>query len=189
MVQDLSACFREQKRSPVKLLIISNMAHYHDADGRIVGWGPTVNEIDALAQIFDEIRHIGCLHTGVAPSSALPYQSKNVKLIPVAPTGGNGLRAKIGSLEKTPEYWKVMLSEIRQADVVHVRCPANISLISLLLLTMLPQPKRRWIKYAENWQPQGREAWSYTFQRWWLKRDFPRAAVTVNGNWPHQPFH
>ncbi|MEJ7712202.1 MAG: hypothetical protein WKF84_20650 [Pyrinomonadaceae bacterium] len=42
--------------------------------------------------------------------------------------------------------------------------------MALLLLTVVRHPRRRWIKYAGNWCPGGREAWSYTFQRWWLKK-------------------
>jgi glycosyltransferase involved in cell wall biosynthesis len=31
--------------------------------------------------------------------------------------------------------------------------------------------------------------WSYRFQRWWLKRNFARCKVTINGSVRHQPKH
>ena len=44
-----------------------------------------------------------------------------------------------------------------------------------------------WVKYAGNWQPAGREAFSYTLQRWWLRSHLKNGMVTVNGRWPGQP--
>jgi len=70
-----------------------------------------------------------------------------------------------------------------------VRCPANISLLALLLLTIKRQPTHRWIKYAGNWNPAGSEPLSYRLQRWWLTRNLVRGFVTVNGHWPTQPPH
>jgi glycosyltransferase involved in cell wall biosynthesis len=58
-----------------------------------------------------------------------------------------------------------------------------------VLLTFLHHPKFRWVKYAGNWRPNSKEAWSYTFQRWWLNKGLHRGVVTVNGRWPHQPKH
>jgi glycosyltransferase involved in cell wall biosynthesis len=82
-----------------------------------------------------------------------------------------------------------MIKALRSVDAVHVRCPANISLLAITLLAVLPQPRPRWVKYAGNWQPSGRESWSYTFQRWWLTKNLHRGVVTVNGHWPNQPKH
>jgi len=170
------------------MLIISNMAHYK-RNGQIVGWGPTVQEIDALAQVFDEIRHIGCLYSSPAPPSALPYSSKRVHLIGLPPAGGDRLKDKLGILRLSPVYLHEMLKEIPKVDVVHVRCPANISLMAIVLLAFLRYPKYRWVKYAGNWRPESKEAWSYTFQRWWLNKGLHRGVVTVNGRWDGQPKH
>ncbi len=172
----------------MRLFIISNMAHY-ERDGQVVGWGPTVQEIDALAQIFNDIRHIGCLYPSPAPPSALPYSSERVHFIGVPPAGGKHLKDKLGILRLSQVYFRAMLKEIPKADVVHVRCPANISLLAIVLLAFLRHPKYRWVKYAGNWRPNGREAWSYTFQRWWLNKGLHRGVVTVNGRWSRQPKH
>jgi glycosyltransferase involved in cell wall biosynthesis len=96
---------------------------------------------------------------------------------------------KASILLNIPCYARAILSELAEADVVHVRCPANISLIAIVLLTVTRRPRLRWVKYAGNWRPQGREAWSYTVQRWWLNRGLQRSLVTVNGQWPGQPAH
>jgi glycosyltransferase involved in cell wall biosynthesis len=170
------------------LLIISGMPH-HWGKGQVVGWGPTAQEIDHLAELFESIRHVAPLHSGPAPASALPYQSKRVHFIAVPAAGGKRWRDKANILLCYPRYVRAILRELPQADVVHVRCPDNISLLTVLLLSLLHGPKIRWVKYAGNWQPEGPEAWSYTLQRWWLRRGWHRGLVTVNGSWPNQPEH
>jgi glycosyltransferase involved in cell wall biosynthesis len=121
--------------------------------------------------------------------SSLPYTQANIRLIPVPPAGGNTLAKKLGILRLSPLYLKSILKALRTADVVHVRCPANIPLLAILLLSILRRPRRRWIKYAGNWQGYENEPLSYRFQRWWLRRNFARSIVTMNGVWPSQPSH
>ena len=169
-----------------RLVIVSNMAHYL-RDGIVVGWGPTVQEISHLARLFEDIRHVACLHREPAPASALPYTSERVTLVPVPPAGGRRLRDKLGILAFAPHYLRAIARELPRADVVHVRAPANISLMAILLLSLVRRPRVRWIKYAGNWRPTGREPRSYAFQRWWLRKGLSRAWVTVNGEWPAQP--
>ncbi len=172
----------------MKLLIISGMSHY-SRDAILVGWGPTAQEIDHLATLFDQVRHIGVLHRGPAPGSALPYASTKVTFIPMCPAGGPRLRDKAMILLRYPGYLAAILRELPESDVVHVRCPDNISMLAIVVLAFVRRPKIRWVKYAGNWKPTGAEASSYRFQRWWLARGFHRGTVTVNGNWPEQPAH
>lgn len=172
----------------MKLLIISNMAHYKKNE-QIVGWGPTVEEINHLSGLFSEVRHIACLYSDPAPASALPYQVENVQMVFVHPAGGQFLIDKIKILRLLSVYVRTILRELADVDAVHVRAPANISLIAIILLAFLKFPKKRWIKYAGNWQPDKPGAWSYAFQRWLLLKNFSRALVTVNGDWPNQPSH
>jgi len=82
-----------------------------------------------------------------------------------------------------------MREEMGRADVVHVRCPANVSLMALMMLFPRQQPRPRWLKYAGNWQPEVHDRISYRLQRWLLRRSGHGAVVTVNGRWPSQPDH
>lgn len=172
----------------MRLVILSNMSHYRRG-GQIVGWGPAVEEIDHLAKLFTEIRLVGCLHPEPAPPSALPHPSSRVELVLVPAAGGPRWRDKLGILRWAPLYVRTILRELRHADAVHVRSPANVSLIAMILLALTRRPSRRWIKFGGNWRPQGAEAWSNTFQRWWLAHGPHRARVTVNGRWDGQPAH
>lgn len=172
----------------MKLLIISGMPHYL-RNGSIVGWGPTVNEIDHLGELFDEVRHIGCLLKTPAPVSALPYSSQAIKFIPVPYAGGKRLMDKFEVALLIPFYLRAILKEISQVDAVHVRSPANVSFIAIVLLSVLRKRIPCWVKYAGNWQPLRKEAVSYSIQRWILKLGLHQGVVTVNGEWPEQRDH
>lgn len=170
----------------MKLLIISNMAHYY-RDSELVGHGPTAREISYLGEIFTSVVHIGCLHEGKAPKLFLPYKLKDLRFVPLPPTGGPNLKDKLNILRHIPLYVRAMLRELQECDVVHVRGPANIPLIAIVLLAFVRRPKTRWIKFAGNWKPDKPDALSYRFQRWWLQRGWHRGYVTVNGEWPDLP--
>ena len=172
----------------MKLLIISNMAHYKK-NNRLVGWGPAVREIDQIASLFDQVVHIGCLHEEPPPDSAIPYSASNIRFVGVPPAGGKGFRAKWGVLRLTPLYLRTMLRELRRTDLVHVRGPANIPLLAIVLLAFLRWPKYRWAKYGGNWRPEKKTPWTYRFQRWWLKNNFHRGLVTVNDFSARHPRH
>lgn len=173
----------------MKLVVISNMAHYRRADGVIVGHGATARELDALAELFTSVRHVACLHAELPPASALPYAARNIELVPVPPAGGETLGSKLNIVRLMPRYARTIHHELRGADVVHVRCPANVSLCALAILTVTREPRRRWIKYAGSWQPIRAEPASYALQRRWLARSSLRAEVTINGSVAGQPAH
>jgi glycosyltransferase involved in cell wall biosynthesis len=96
---------------------------------------------------------------------------------------------KFGILNCAPEYLGIALSELKDAEVVHLRSPASVSMLVAFVLPFLRRPVKRWIKYAGNWNPRDEEPVSYELQRRWLMKPWHRALVTVNGNWPGQPAH
>ncbi len=170
----------------MKFLIISNMAHY-TRDGQLVGHGPTAREITYLTTLFDQTTHIGCLHPEAAPDLALPYGTDAIRFIPLPPAGGDSSADKLAIVRLVPLYIRTILQHLPDADVVHVRCPANIPLIAIMLMALFRYPQKRWIKYAGNWHPDAPDSLSYRFQRWWLKTGWHRAQVTVNGEWNGDP--
>jgi glycosyltransferase involved in cell wall biosynthesis len=172
--------------------MISGLPHYIQ-EGQVVGWGPTVQEISQLARRFDRIHHIACLHEGSAPAVMLPYSTERIRLIPVPFVGGDTWSDRARVVFVLKQYATTILRELHEldpdADVLHVRCPAPVSLIAIMLLSVMRSPQKRWIKYAGNWQPGHFDSLGYVVQRWWLKANLARANVTVNGRWPHQPGH
>lgn len=179
----------------MRLLVVSHTAHYR-TDAGLAGWGPTVRELDRLAGLFKRVVHLAPVHDEPAPASSRVYRAANLRLQPLSPSGGVRLRDKLGILGGAPSFWARLLDEISRADVVHVRAPANVALLALLVRRLAPA-RPWWVKYAGNWRPEGeaarREAFSYRIQRWMLRRGGRDLAVTVNGRFdgdgPHiQPF-
>lgn len=175
----------------MRLLVISHTPHHRGDDGRIAGWGATVRELDAIAGTVDQLVHLAPLHPG-APSAAMrPYSSENVRFVAVAPAGGESMRAKLGIITALPQWVRAMRREMASADAVHVRLPANISFIAVLLLVARRRPARRWFKYAGTWDARRGVGWSYRMQRWGLRRLRPmhRGVVTIAGSALNQPRH
>ena len=156
---------------------------------KIVGWGPTIREINYLSELFSSVVHIAPLHREPAPDSSLPYSSSNIQFREVPFAGGNSFLTKFGILGVLPAYLRAFHEEACKADVIHVRCPANISLTALLWMTAHSHPSIRWVKYAGNWHSYKQEPFSYKFQRNYLMHNWHKGIVTINGRWPKQPSH
>jgi glycosyltransferase involved in cell wall biosynthesis len=172
----------------IRLLVVSHTPHYYQG-GRIVGWGATVRELDYLAHSFHEVVHVAPLHYEKPPASSLSYNSKNVRFVAIPSAGGDDILSKVNLLRMLPYYARTVWHELSSTDIVHVRCPSNIGLITLVLLSIARRPRFRWVKYAGNWSPDNGDALSYKLQRWWLNKQLHRGIVTVNGRWPDQKPH
>lgn len=89
------------------------------------------------------------------------------------------------------QYLLVILKEIHSLDKedwVYVRCPCNVGLISCLLFSITKR-SNTWFKYAGNWNPPAKEPFSYTIQRYILKKKLCGGTTTINGEWPQQEIH
>lgn len=170
-----------------KLLIISHTQHYNDANGNMVGWGPTVREINYLAKGFDHIYHVACLHQGVnAPPSSATYTEPNITFIPLPPSGGKGMHNKLKIVAAIPVVLYTVFRYLKKADVFQLRLPTGMGVYVLPFITLFVR-KPGWFKYAGNWNQQSPPL-SYRFQRFWLAK-CQRRKVTINGKWPGQPEH
>ena len=171
----------------MKLLIISHTEHFRRADGHIAGWGPTVREINYLAEIFEEIYHVAPLHSGEAPPSCMVYESTRIHFVSLNPSGGHSLAAKAGILLQAPATIRTVMKTLRKVDLFQLRAPTGIGVYLLPWITTFCR-KPGWVKYAGNWM-QKNPPKGYAFQRWWLSKNFMRRVVTINGEWPGQPPH
>ena len=164
----------------MRLLVISHTEHWRQSNGTVAGWAATVREIDRLSEIFEEIVHVAPLYPGEAPKSAVPYEEPAVRLRGIKPAGGPRLRDKARILLNWPRWGLTMLAEARRADVLHIRCPAAVSLIAVVLLFFTRKPKVRWVKFAGNWQGHALEPLATRLQRHLLRIRGHGAQVTVN---------
>jgi|SRR5690554_15645 len=169
----------------MKLAIISHTEHYRDAESNIVGWGPTISEINHLAQDFDTIYHVAFCYDESPPPSALPYQHENIVFVPLKPVGGPGLFNKLNIVLQAPAILKTIAQTLQKVDVFQFRAPTGMGVIVIPYLTWFSR-KKGWFKYAGNWVQDHPPA-GYAIQRWWLKRQ--QRIVTINGRWKDQPEH
>lgn len=171
----------------MKLVIISHTAHYIN-NGKVVGWGPTVREIDQLANLFDKVIHVAFYRGESPPSGFIPYSNERVQFVAMQPSGGKTLLKKIEIILSIPYNLSTILREIKKTDWVHIRLPANIGVYLLPFLLISKSNKKIWFKYAGNWIHPNPPLF-YRFQRWFLNRNLIKSKVTVNGKWPDQPSH
>lgn len=165
------------------LAIISHTEHYRDGNGVIVGWGPTVNEINHLLDVFDTIYHVAMLYDGPSPPSSLPYASERVIFVPIPAVGGRTFKDKLKILFKSIAVINIVNSTLKKVDYFQLRTPTGIGVFLIPYLTFFSR-KKGWYKYAGNWN-QEHPLLGYAMQRSMLKKQ-PRK-VTINGQWPNQP--
>ncbi|MDW5290733.1 glycosyltransferase [Formosa sp. PL04] len=169
----------------MKLAIISHTEHYTNSDGQIVGWGPTISELNHLLDVFDTIYHVAMYHDIEAPPSALPYVSDRIIFVPLPALGGQTLGAKLQLLWKSPKVIQIIHTTLKQVDYFQFRGPTGIGVYVIPFLTLCIHTPG-WFKYAGNWN-QDKPPIGYRLQRWMLKKQ--SRTVTINGSWKHQPEH
>ena len=167
----------------MKLAIISHTEHYKATDGTILGWGPTVSEINHLLKIFDIIYHVAMLYESDAPPSALAYSSKRVIFVALPPLGGHTMKAKAQLVLKAPEVLKIVNTTLKNVDYFQFRGPTGVGVYVIPFL-MFCVKKPGWFKYAGNWNQQDPPL-GYRFQRFLMRHQSRK--VTINGRWINQP--
>lgn len=171
-----------------KLVIISHTEHFYK-NGEVVGWGPTVNEINYLSAFWDEVLHVGCLYDTDAPLSSKIYTNRNTQLIPLPPTGGKRFWNKLNIIWNLPITLRKIFKSVQGATDVQFRSPTGIGVYILPAFSFLfRRDYNFWVKYAGNWA-QAKPPAGYRIQRWWLKRNLAKCKVTINGFWEDQPEH
>ena len=168
------------------LTIISHTPHYRSGN-EIIGWGPTISEINNLTNLFTKIYHVAPLYKIESPASSLPYKSKKVIYVPIEPSGGNGIINKLKIFFKMFNNLVSIHKSCSLSDWVQFRAPTNLGLYVLPYLLII-RGKKYWIKYAGNWN-QTNAPLSYRLQKFWLNNVAKNFSVTINGEWPNQKKH
>jgi glycosyltransferase involved in cell wall biosynthesis len=170
----------------MRLLITSHVIHY-SYGGRLYAYGPYAREIDLWADLFTEVRIASPCRLAPPPGDCLPFERRNISIIPQKEAGGETLRAKVGLITSVPGMALGLARAMRQADAIHVRCPGNLGLIGVLLAPLFS--RRLIAKYAAQWNGGDGEPFSARFQRAVLRSRWWKGPVTVYGSWPGSPKH
>jgi glycosyltransferase involved in cell wall biosynthesis len=171
-----------------KLVIISHTEHYLK-DGEYVGWGSTINEVNYLADYWNEVVHVACLHKTKAPNSSLPYTKNNIKFSPIPNYGGDSFLSKVKIISKAPRILYTIYKNSKGASEIQLRLPTSMGLYLLPFFKFfMPRKFTFWVKYAGDWG-QKNPPLANKIQRYWLKKNWSDCKVTINGFWPNQPKH
>ena len=170
----------------MRLVIISHTEHYYDKTrNSIVGWGPTITEINHLVEVFDEIYHVAMLIDEAPPASALPYTSDKITFVQIPKVGGKRIIDKLNIVWNAPKVINIVAKTLKKVDCFQFRAPTGIGVYVIPYLTLFSK-KEGWFKYAGNWN-QKKPPLGYAIQRYILKNQ--KRKVTINGKWPNQPKH
>ena len=169
----------------MKLAIISHTEHYKSSEGTIVGWSPTVNEINHLSHYFESVAHVAMFHSVKAPLSVMPYAQANIHFVKLPTLGGRSIWSKVWLILNIPLVLYRVHKVLKQVDVFQLRTPTGIAIFLIPYVTLFSK-KKGWYKYAGNWN-QKHPPFGYRLQRWLLKKQ--SRCVTINGRWKNQPSH
>lgn len=155
-------------------------------DGKQYSYAPYVKEMDLWFSHVDEVTIVSPTSYGKKLLKA-PFSRKDIDVISIPSISFESVSKIVQSIVAIPvillRLWKTM----RQADHIHLRCPATITLLAAIVQILFPF-KKKTVKYAGNWSPKARQPFSYKLQKWIVSNTFltKNMSVLVYGDWPNQ---
>lgn len=164
----MSVPARSGARTGRTLLLAGNTLHARDPDGRYCTHSALARQLDQWFAEFDRIVIAAVLDTGgEVPTGFAPYAPADITFVPLRKAGGTGLAAKLDALWSSVSWVVTLIPLLRDADVVHLRAPCNVTVVAIPLARILSP--RRYAIYAGAWDPPPGGPGSYTLQRWMLR--------------------
>ena len=167
----------------IKFLVISPVLH-KKKQTQYGGYTPYIREMNIWLRHVDQVRII-------APVSSLPpdalesmYKHPNMEIIEVPYLEFKGLRKSLVSTFKLPFVLFRIVAGMFWASHIHLRCPSNMGLLGALAQILFPF-KTKTVKYANNWDWNSRQPFSYRLQQRILRNTLLtyNASVMVYGDW------
>jgi glycosyltransferase involved in cell wall biosynthesis len=168
------------------ILVLGRVTHYR-YQGQLYAYTPYAREIDIWAQLFQKVIIASTLREEAPPGDCAAFNQKNIEIVPIIESGGEGLLPKLLQAALLPLiFWRIARI-MRRVDAVHVRCPSDLGFVGVISAPLFS--KRLIAKYATQWLPRPNEPWTWRLQRCLLSSRWWRGPVTVYGSWPNQPPH
>lgn len=172
-------------------LAIFTLVQHSFKEGRYYGYAPYVNEMNLWGNHVDELMVVGTKK----PSNEVEgidtyYHHKQLTFVPVPNFNILSPVEALKTVIKLPYIFFKCVQVMRQADHIHLRCPANVSLVACFAQIFFPNKKKS-TKYAGNWDPNSNQPWTYRLQQAILRNSFltRNMQVLVYGEWPNEPKH
>jgi len=166
-----------------KLLVVS-LAPTILKEGKYWSYAPYVNEMDVWFKYADEQRILAPFSY---PEDVLikPFSTKTIERYYIPFFAFNSGLNILKALVCMPLILFQMIRAMVWADHIHLRCPANVSLVASVVQLLFPW-KQKSTKYAGNWDPNSNQPKAYRMQQAILRNTFltRNMKVLVYGDWP-----
>ncbi|RXJ45415.1 glycosyltransferase family 4 protein [Gelidibacter gilvus] len=169
-------------------LAIFTLVQHSFKEGQYYGYAPYINEMNLWGNYADEVIVLGIKKpSNEVDGIETAYHHPKLKFVPVPNFNILGMASVFKTLIKVPYIFIKCVQVMRQADHIHLRCPANVSLVACFAQIFFPS-KRKSTKYAGNWDPNSNQPWTYRLQQAILRNTFltRNMQVLVYGEWPNE---
>jgi glycosyltransferase involved in cell wall biosynthesis len=148
----------------MRVCAISFKECWRDASGRWMSDGGFPRQMTAIASLFDEMT----LMTTVVParSGGIPLP-ETLRLVPLPRPVGIDARRKLSVAAALPRYARIMASEIRHADAVHVPLPGDLPFIGMVIAQMFRKPLLA--RYGSSWPINGETTVMNRVTKRWMR--------------------
>lgn len=163
--------------------IITHVPHIIEQD-KYFGYSPYVREMNVWTKYADKVIIVAPMAARKKSDIDFDYNHKNITFLSVANFDLLTLKSTIKTIFKIPKISWQIFSAMQKADHVHLRCPGNMGLLGCFIQILFPH-KLKTAKYAGNWDPKAKQAWSYKLQKYILSNTFltKNMQVLVYGEW------
>lgn len=170
--------------SKIRFLVVSYALHKSDGVGSYYSYAPYIREMNLWLKHVDSVTVVAPLVGDRPDALDMAYVHPNLKFVSVPAIHLKSLPAIFSIVMKLPYIVWVLWREMRKANHIHLRCPGNMGLVASLVQVLFPA-KNKTVKYANNWDWNSTQTWTYRLQQrilrnQWLTR---RAKVLVYGDW------
>lgn len=144
------------------------MLHYQ-VEGKVLAHGPYVNEINVLAERVHEVVLVAPLvqkSQNISPDNI--FYSKTPRLISLPVVGGDSIWDKFGYLWRGPKLVVQIIKGICTPGILHPRAPGSVAIVALFLISLLGRKKRKFAKFAGEWDAPESLPRTFRWQRSWL---------------------
>lgn len=170
----------------MKLAIITHVEHIQQ-EKHYFAYSPYVREMNIWGKYADHLHIVAPFNHVSVSAMHLYYQHQKITFQEVESISLTSFKNSRKALVAIPKIsWRIYKA-MHQADHIHLRCPGNMGLLGALIQMAFPN-KPKTAKYAGNWDPESKQPWSYSLQKWILNNTFltRKMQVLVYGNWPNQ---
>ncbi|WP_066219213.1 glycosyltransferase family 4 protein [Formosa haliotis] len=166
-------------------LAIFTLVQHSKKDNTYYGYAPYVREMNLWSRYVNDVTVVGIQKPNNVVDAIDCAYNQDIKFVAVPNFSLLGFAAIIRTLLVLPIVFFKCVNVMRQADYIHLRCPANVSLVACFAQILFPS-KQKSTKYAGNWDPNSNQPWTYRLQQAILRNTVltKNMKVLVYGEWP-----